>query len=57
MKIRLKLDREFHLIDPGFKSKRKRYLLQSFFASIALFFILLFEEVGELFLIAVAHLF
>ena len=43
MKIRLKLDREFHLIDPGFKSKRKRYLLQSFFASIALFFILLFE--------------
>ena len=43
MKIRLKLDREFHLIDPGFKSKRKRYLLQSLFASIALFFILLFE--------------
>ena len=43
MKIRLKFDKEFHLIDPGFKLKRKRYLLQSFFASIALFFILLFE--------------
>jgi CBS-domain-containing membrane protein len=43
MKIRLKLDKEFHLIDPGFKLKRKRYFLQSFFASIALFFILLFE--------------
>ena len=43
MKIRLKFDREFHLVDPGFKSKRKRYFLQSFFASVALFFILLFE--------------
>jgi len=43
MKIRLKFDKEFHLIDPGFKSKRKRYLFQSFFASVALFFILLFE--------------
>ena len=43
MKIRLKFDKRFHLIDPGFKLKRIRYLLQSFFASIALFFILLFE--------------
>ena len=43
MKIRLKFDKEFHLIDPGFKFKRKRYFLQSFFASVALFFILLFE--------------
>ena len=29
MKIRLKLDREFHLIDPGFKSKIKQNIFQS----------------------------
>ena len=41
MKIRLKLDKEFHLIDPIFFKKRSRYFFQSVIASIALFLVLI----------------
>ena len=41
MKIRLKLDKEFHLIDPVFFKKRSRYFFQSVIASIALFLVLI----------------
>lgn len=41
MKIRLKLDREFHLIDPVFFKKKFRYIFQSFLASIALMVVLI----------------
>ena len=41
MKIRLKLDKEFHLIDPIFFKKKFRYIFQSFLASIALMVVLI----------------
>lgn len=41
MKIRLKLDQEYHLIDPKFYNKKGRYLFQSLLAALALFIILL----------------
>ena len=41
MKIRLKFDREFHLIDPIFFKKKFRYIFQSFIASIALMVVLI----------------
>ena len=41
MKIRLKLDKELHLIDPKFNNKKGRYLFQSLLAAFALFMILL----------------
>tara|TARA_Y100001954_G_scaffold98622_1_gene107416 strand:- start:3134 stop:3664 length:531 start_codon:yes stop_codon:yes gene_type:complete len=44
MKIRLKLDKEFHLIDPIFFKKKFRYILQSFLASIALMVVLLIGD-------------
>ena len=44
MKIRLKFDKEFHLIDPIFFKKRSRYFFQSVIASIALFLVLIVGE-------------
>ena len=44
MKIRLKLDKEFHLIDPIFFKKKFRYIFQSFLASIALMVVLLIGD-------------
>ena len=44
MKIRLKLDREFHLIDPIFFKKKFRYISQSILASIALFTVLIIGD-------------
>ena len=44
MKIRLKFDREFHLIDPVFFKKKFRYIFQSFLASIALMLVLIIGE-------------
>jgi len=41
MKIRLKFDQEYHLIDPKFYNKKGRYLFQSLLAASALFIILL----------------
>ena len=35
MKIRLKLDQEYHLIDPKFYNKKGRYLFQSLLAALA----------------------
>ena len=44
MKIRLKFDREFHLIDPIFFKKKFRYIFQSFLASIALLLVLIIGD-------------
>ena len=44
MKIRLKLDKEFHLIDPVFFKKRSRYFFQSLLASIALLLVLIIGD-------------
>ena len=44
MKIRLKFDREFHLIDPNFIKKKSRYILQSILASVALFIVLIIGD-------------
>ena len=44
MKIRLKLDKEFHLIDPIFFKKKFRYIFQSFLASIALMVVLIIGD-------------
>ena len=44
MKIRLKFDREFHLIDPIFFKKKFRYIFQSFLASIALMLVLIIGD-------------
>ena len=41
MKIRLKFDQEYHLIDPKFYNKKGRYLFQSLLAALTLFLILL----------------
>ena len=44
MKIRLKLDKEFHLIDPVFFKKRSRYFFQSILASTALLIVLIIGD-------------
>tara|TARA_S200000501_G_scaffold156844_1_gene148024 strand:- start:228 stop:758 length:531 start_codon:yes stop_codon:yes gene_type:complete len=44
MKIRLKFDKEFHLIDPVFFKKRSRYVFQSFLASTALLLVLIIGD-------------
>jgi CBS-domain-containing membrane protein len=41
MKIRLKVDHEYNLIDPKFYKKKGRYLFQSLLAAFALFIILI----------------
>jgi len=44
MKIRLKLDKEFHLIDPVFFKKKSRYFFQSIIASTALLLVLIIGD-------------